>query len=91
MKVSLGASENGFELGLAQFLIDPQGNIERDCFLRGSVTPHGAAVFSAVTGIDHHRLEAMAGVRRDRRATPEKNGGCQREKGAKSRQWLHWK
>ena len=81
-----GAGEDGFELRATQLLVDPQCNIERDRLLRRGVTPHGAAVFATMTGIDYDRIEAMAGVRCDRRTTAEKKGGRQSDGGAKSSQ-----
>jgi hypothetical protein len=76
------AGENGIKLRAAQFLINPQGDIERDYFLRWSVPPPGAAVLAAVAGIDHDGVETVAGIGRDRRAAAEKEDGRQGEKGA---------
>ena len=47
----------------ATFVIDPQGDIERDNFFRGTIAPVGTAVLAAVAGINHHRVEA-AGLAR---------------------------
>ena len=76
----VGASEDGLELRLAQFAVDPQGDIERDRFFRRAIAPLGAAVLAAVAGIDDDGFEGMAGVGRDGRAAAEKKSG-RREQG----------
>ena len=50
------------ELGCAQFLAEPRGDIESDGLFRRTVSTVGAAVASAVAGIDDDGSEGAAGV-----------------------------
>ena len=83
------AGQDSLELRLAQFAIDPQGDIERDRFFRRAVPAPGAAVFAAMAGIDHDGIESVAGVGRDGRATAEQKSGRQGERGDGAGQTLH--
>ena len=69
----VGPSENGLELGLAQFAVDPQSDIERDYFFRRAIAPVGAAIFASVASIHDDGLEGVTGVGRDGRAAAQKN------------------
>src|SRR5437764_12440581 len=56
------ARHDGPQLRLSKLAIEPLRDVERNLLFRRSVTPHRAAIFAAMTGIDHYGGEAAARV-----------------------------
>ena len=77
----VGASENGLELRLAEFAVDPKGDIERDGFFRRRLAPGSPAVLAAVAGIHDDGFESVTGVGGDGRAAAEKKSGPESKDG----------
>src|SRR4029453_9748029 len=75
----VGASENGPELRLAEFAVDPQGDIKRGGFFGRRIPPGGPAVLATVAGIHDDGFESVTGVRGDGRAAAETKSGPERK------------
>src|SRR3954469_23681162 len=56
------ARHYGAQLRFAELAVQPLRDVECDLLFRRSITADCAAVFAAMSRIDHHRGEAAAGV-----------------------------